>query len=169
MSATAGDTLEELAEAFGLTARTARHYIEHVLPPHHKTGRGKRARYAEDTRLCFAFIRQARADKLTLAQISRLLAELSTAQIAKVAHGQEELSIVPAERPEPGEFFSSPCMAGDFAEPPDTAQAAGDIPRWQVLYSDDELQITRKGEASPEQRAQVRMAATWIKRLFERS
>lgn len=167
-SATAQYTLEELAEAFGLTARTARHYIEHVLPPHHKTGRGKRARYSEDTRICFAFIRQARADKLTLGQISQLLAEFSPAQIEKVARGQEELAIVAAERPEPGEFYSSPCMSGDIAEPPEPAKPVGDMPRWQVLYSDDELQITHKGEASPEQRAQVRMAAAWIKRLFER-
>jgi DNA-binding transcriptional MerR regulator len=161
-------SLDELADAFGLTVRTARHYVEHVLPPHHKTGRGRRARYGEDTRLCFAFIRKARADKLSLAQIGRLLAELSPAQIERVVRGQEGLTIVPAERPEPGEFYSSPCMAGDFSEPPVPARPAGDIPRWQVLYSDDELQITHRGEASPEQRAQVRMAAAWIKRLFER-
>ena len=162
---TARYTLEELAEAFDLTPRTARHYIERVLPPQHKTGRGRRARYGEDTRLCLAFIRKARADRLTLAQIGRLLYELSPAQIKSVVHGREELAIVPAEPPEPRECYSSPCMAGDFVEPEDNGHALA-VPRWQVLYADDELQIMRRGAANPEQRAQVRMAAAWIKRLF---
>ena len=38
-----------LAADFDLTPRTARHYIENVLPAHHKTGRGKLARYGQDT------------------------------------------------------------------------------------------------------------------------
>ena len=53
-------TLEELAADFDLTPRTARHYIENVLPPHHKTGRGKLARYGQDTWNCFAFIQKVR-------------------------------------------------------------------------------------------------------------
>ena len=163
--ATAQYTLEELADAFNLKARTARHYIQHVLPPNHKTGRGRLALYGEDTRQCFAFIRKARADRLTLAQIGRLLAELSPAQIERVVRGQEELAIVSAEPPEPREYYSSPCMAGDFAEPADIGQERA-IPHWQVLYADDELQIAHRGKASPEQRAQLRMAAAYIKRLL---
>jgi len=158
-------TLEELADAFGLKARTARHYIEHVLPPHHKTGRGRRAQYGEDTRQCFAFIRKARSEKLTLEQISRLLSALSQAQIERVVQGREELAIVPSEPPKPREFFSSPCMAGDFAEPGEHGHKRA-VPRWQVLYADDELQIAHRGRASPEQRAQVRMAAAYIRRLL---
>ena len=41
-------TLAELAEETGLTGRTVRYYIEQVLPPHHKQGRGKLARYGQD-------------------------------------------------------------------------------------------------------------------------
>ena len=37
-------TLAALAEKTGLTERTVRYYIEKVLPPHHKQGRGKLAR-----------------------------------------------------------------------------------------------------------------------------
>ena len=53
-------TLEDLARDFDLTARTARHYIANVLPPHHKKGRGKLARYGQDTWNCFAFIQKVR-------------------------------------------------------------------------------------------------------------
>lgn len=89
-------TLDELAEEFGLTPRTARHYIENVLPPHHKTGRGKLARYGQDTWNCFAFIQKARAEeKLTSAQISRVFADLNQEEINRVAEGLEDLRIVP--------------------------------------------------------------------------
>ena len=49
-------TLAELAEETGLTERTVRYYIERVLPPHHKQGRGKLARYGQDTLNCIRFI-----------------------------------------------------------------------------------------------------------------
>jgi DNA-binding transcriptional MerR regulator len=87
-------TLEELAEAFDLTPRTTRHYIENVLPPHHKTGRGKLARYGRDTWNCFAFIQRVRQDaKLSTAQLSDVLARLDQDQIDRVAEGREELAI----------------------------------------------------------------------------
>ena len=66
-------TLEELAEDFDLTPRTARHYIENLLPEHHKTGRGKVARYGMDTWHCFAFIRRAKEEGLTNQQIADAL------------------------------------------------------------------------------------------------
>ena len=40
-------------------------------------------------------------------------------------------------------------------------------PRWQVLYSDDELQIAHQGDASAEQREQVRLAAKLVKRILK--
>jgi len=87
-------TLEELAEAFDLTPRTPRHYIEKVLPPHHKTGRGKLARYGRDTWNCFSFIRRVRQDaKLSSAQLSDVLARLDQDQINRVAEDREELAI----------------------------------------------------------------------------
>ncbi len=87
-------TLEELAEAFDLTPRTTRHYIENVLPPHHKTGRGKLARYGRDTWNCFAFIQRVRQDaKLSTAQLADVLARLDQDQIDRVAEGREELAI----------------------------------------------------------------------------
>ena len=88
-------TLEELAADFDLTPRTARHYIENVLPPHHKTGRGKLARYGQDTWNCFSFIQRVRRESgFTAAQISDVLATLDQAQIDRVAEGREEMRIV---------------------------------------------------------------------------
>jgi DNA-binding transcriptional MerR regulator len=107
-------TLEQLAAGFGLTTRTARHYLEHLLPPHHRPGRGKRARYGQHTWNCFALIRKAREEKLTSAQISSLLHAFSQQQIDRVAGGLEELAIVPRPAAEPIDVASSPCMADDF-------------------------------------------------------
>ena len=88
-------TLEELAADFDLTPRTARHYIENVLPAHHKTGRGKLARYGQDTWNCFSFIQRVRRESgFTAAQISEVLATLDQAQIDRVAEGREEMRIV---------------------------------------------------------------------------
>jgi DNA-binding transcriptional MerR regulator len=166
MSEKTSYTLEELAGMFNLTPRTARHYIENVLPPQHKTGRGRRAHYGQDAWNCFAFIRRARQDKLTMAQISDLLGTLGQAQIERVAGGLEDLAIVPTA-PEPREVYSSPCMAGEFDEAPGEACAPSEpIPRWQLLYLDDDLQITHRGQASQRQREQVRMAAGYIKRIL---
>jgi DNA-binding transcriptional MerR regulator len=202
MTSEPGYTLEQLAAEFGLTARTARHYLEHLLPAHHKQGRGKRARYGQDTWNCFAFIRRARNEKLATAQISRLLRGFSQDQIDRVASGLEELTIVPRPAAEPTEpapsLYSSPCMAGDFpgfsladrggpslndisylergvsdigdgASPGGrgfTSSRSGPTPRWRVLYSDDELQITHHGQATEEQREQVRLAVALIKRIL---
>ena len=88
-------TLEDLAADFDLTPRTARHYIENVLPAHHKTGRGKLARYGQDTWNCFSFIQKVRRESgFTAAQISDVLATLEQAQIDRVAEGREEMRIV---------------------------------------------------------------------------
>lgn len=88
-------TLEKLAADFDLTPRTARHYIENVLPPHHKTGRGKLARYGQDTWNCFAFIQKVRREsRFTATQISDVLATLDQEQIDRVAEGREDLRIV---------------------------------------------------------------------------
>jgi len=187
-----GYTLEELAEAFDLTPRTARHYIENVLPAHHKKGRGKLAHYDQDTWNCFAFIQKARAEKLTTAQISGVLANLGQAQIDRVAQGQEELMIVPTPSIESRGVFSADRMASpsrrmsrlladeppppkspammSMAPPDFEAEVFSDpqsAPRWQVLYSDEELQITHQGDASAEQREQVRLAAKLVKRILK--
>jgi DNA-binding transcriptional MerR regulator len=88
-------TLEELAADFDLTPRTARHYIENVLPPHHKTGRGKLARYGQDTWNCFSFIQKVRRESgFTAAQLADVLATLDQAQIDRVVEGREEMRIV---------------------------------------------------------------------------
>ena len=88
-------TLEELAADFDLTPRTARHYIENVLPPHHKTGRGKLARYGQDTWNCFSFIQKVRRESgFTAAQLSDVLATLDETQIDRVVEGREEMKIV---------------------------------------------------------------------------
>jgi len=40
------------------------------------------------------------------------------------------------------------------------------VPRWQLLYLDEDLQITHRGQASRRQREQVRMAAAYIRRIL---
>ena len=93
-------TLEELAADFDLTPRTARHYIENVLPPHHKTGRGKLARYGQDTWNCFSFIQKVRREsRFTAAHITDVLATLDQEQIDRVAEGREDLRVVTSPSP----------------------------------------------------------------------
>ena len=189
-------TLEELAEAFDLTPRTARHYIENLLPEHHKTGRGKVARYGMDTWHCFAFIRRAKEEGLTNQQIADVLGKISQEQVDRVAMGVEELSIVPispinfeerAMKSAPTYSMServfarikssvdeeaAPKLEKRYSEQrreiPLSVRASESHPppRWQVLYSDDTLQITHQGEAEPEQREQVRLAARLIKKIL---
>ena len=91
-------TLEELAADFDLTPRTARHYIENVLPPHHKTGRGKLARYGQDTWNCFAFIKKARDKDLSLAQISGVLADLRQADASASGAATDRVPITCHDR-----------------------------------------------------------------------
>jgi len=212
-------TLEELAEAFDLTPRTARHYIENILPAHHKKGRGKLARYGRDTWNCFAFIQKARREKLTSQQISRVLAEISQKQIDLVAEGLEDLTIVPTttglysmDEAPPARLASASRRVGNYMPDGDSpskseqrsmfqeelaAKRKAEIareskygesaevkmamapemdfseseplsaPSWRVLYSDDQLQITHRGETDREQREQVRLAARLIKRILK--
>jgi hypothetical protein len=55
-------------------------------------------------------------------------------------------------------------------EPPgvdaDRVSEAQAVSRWQVLYTDDELQITFKGHASARQREQIRLAAKLMKEIL---
>jgi DNA-binding transcriptional MerR regulator len=189
-------TLEELAEDFDLTPRTARHYVENLLPEHHKTGRGKVARYGMDTWHCFAFIRRAKEEGLTNQQIADVLAKISQEQVDRVAMGIEELSIVPispmafdepdrmsapmysmservfARMKSPVDEEAAPMFEKRCSElrreirPSARASESHPPARWQVLYSDDTLQITHQGEASLEQREQVRLAARLIKKIL---
>jgi DNA-binding transcriptional MerR regulator len=171
--------LEDLAEAFGLTERTARYYLGSLLPPRHKTGRGRRARYDQDTWNCFAFVQKAREQKFTHEQIANMLAAFSQRQVDHVVRGLDKLAVVPVAADDPVEVASSPCMAEEFAGDDTGVTPAGDIslaverpsaedgpPRWQVLYADEDLQITHKGLANPGQREQVRLAAALLKRIL---
>lgn len=110
----------------------------------------------------------------------------------RVAQGQEELTIVPtpsiesrgvfsadriaspsrrmsrmlaeeAPQPEPSEMMSM--APSDFED--ELFSGPQSAPRWQVLYSDDELQITHQGDTSAEQREQVRLAAKLVKRILK--
>jgi DNA-binding transcriptional MerR regulator len=174
-------TLAQLAEAFGLTPRTARHYVEKVLPAHHRRGRGRKARYGQDTWNCFAFIRKARDEQIKVTRIASVLAGLGQEQIDNVAAGREELSIVPTPATVAADTDTPPREAGASIQssaaqaetespgrPPSDIDGSGQrpAPRWQVLYSDDTLQITHHGEASMEQRDQVRLAAELIKGIL---
>ena len=156
-----------MADAFDLTPRTARHYIEKVLPPRHRQGRGKRARYGPETRNCFAFIIRARQKGLTMTQIADLLRSLDQAGIDRVAAGLDQLSIVIRGAGQRGQPHTASRGTPAPGEPPAGPPHEETLPRWQILYADEELQITHRGQASPEQRAQVRMAAAYIRRVLE--
>jgi DNA-binding transcriptional MerR regulator len=162
-------TLNELADTFDLTPRTARHYIEKVLPPRHRQGRGKRARYGRATRNCFAFIIRARREGLTMTQIAELLRSLNQAGIDRVAAGLDGFSVVIRAAGQAEQPHATSRQAKAPGEAPDASRPGQARPHWQILYADDELQITHRGRANPEQRSQVRMAAAYIRRVFEQA
>jgi DNA-binding transcriptional MerR regulator len=112
-------TLAELAGAFGLTERTARYYIEKVLPPHHKKGRGKVARYGQDTWNCFQFIMLVRERYgFGPSQVSGLLADIEQSTIDRVVRGEEELAVMSVP-------FASELSAGQaHSELPPASQRA---------------------------------------------
>ena len=88
-------TLAELAEETGLTDRTVRYYIEQVLPPHHKQGRGKLARYSEDTLNCIRFILLAgERYGIKPGQAKGVLADVPQETIDRVVRGEEELAVM---------------------------------------------------------------------------
>lgn len=191
-------SLEQLAEDFDLTARTARYYLEKVLPESHRSGPGRAGQYGQATWNCFAFIRRAKEEKLTLAQIADVLARLDQEQIDRVATGLEALTIVPSssapQRSFPFDMASASRRYKNFpaASEPLSAYALqqlarnemsfdsahflkdsahdGPAPDWRVLYEDDELQVRHTGRTEPdrEQRDQVRLAAELIKKILQR-
>ena len=88
-------TLAELAEETGLTDRTVRYYIEQVLPPHHKQGRGKLARYGEDTLNSIRFILLAgERYGIKPGQAKGVLADVPQETIDRVVRGEEELAVM---------------------------------------------------------------------------
>jgi len=88
-------TLAELAERTGLTERTVRYYIEQVLPPHHKQGRGKLARYGQDTLNCIRFILLVRERHgIKPGQAKGVLADVPQETIDRVVRGEEELAVM---------------------------------------------------------------------------
>ena len=88
-------TLAELAEETGLTDRTVRYYIEQVLPPHHKQGRGKLARYGEDTLNCIRFIvLVGERYGFKPGQAKGVLADVPQETIDRVVRGEEELAVM---------------------------------------------------------------------------
>ena len=88
-------TLAELAEETGLTERTVRYYIERVLPPHHKQGRGKLARYGQDTLNCIRFILLVRERYgFKPGQARGVLADVPQETIDRVVRGEEELAVM---------------------------------------------------------------------------
>lgn len=182
-------SLEDLADAFGLTPRNARYWIENILPPHHKKGRGRVARYDQDTWNCFAFVQRAREEKLTSTQIARILTGLDQAQIDRIAEGNEELAVfsmlsapLMEESPEPPPMAAASRRARnympsseDMLEPPSFLERAKfkrrskpEQPAWRTLYSDDELQIRHRGKADRAQREQVEKAAELIKSILKK-
>ena len=98
-------TLAALAEKTGLTERTVRYYIEKVLPPHHKQGRGKLARYSQDTLNSIRFIvLVGERYGFKPGQAKGVLADVPQETIDRVVRGEEELAVmtVPSASPEIG-------------------------------------------------------------------
>ena len=88
-------TLVELAEETGLTGRTVRYYIEQVLPPHHKQGRGKLARYGQDTLNSIRFIvLVGERYGFKPGQAKGVLARVSQETVDRVVRGEEELAVM---------------------------------------------------------------------------
>lgn len=95
-------TLAELAETTGLTERTVRYYIEQVLPPHHKQGRGTLARYGIATLNAIRFILLAgERYGFKPGQAKVVLAGIGQDTIDAVVRGEEELAVmtVPLDAP----------------------------------------------------------------------
>ena len=114
-------TLAELAEQTGLTARTVRYYIEQVLPPHHKQGRGKLARYGQDTLNCIRFIVLAgERHGIKPGQAKGVLADVPQETIDRVVRGEEELAVmtVPSTpiRMKPGRAGGLPSSGARMAQ-----------------------------------------------------
>jgi len=87
-------TLKELADQCGLTERTTRYYIEQVLPPHHKKGRGKLARYGQDTLNSIRFIQLVKDRyRFRPGQAKDVLANVPQETIDRVVRGEEELAV----------------------------------------------------------------------------
>ena len=90
-----GYTLPELAKKTDLTERTVRYYIEQVLPPHHKQGRGKLARYGQDTLNCIRFIvLVGERYGFKPGQAKGVLADVPQETIDRVVRGEEELAVM---------------------------------------------------------------------------
>jgi len=89
-------TLAELAEICGLTERTTRYYIEKVLPPHHKQGRGKIARYGPGTLNSIRFITLVKERYgFKPGQVKSVLASVPQETIDRVVRGEEEVAVMP--------------------------------------------------------------------------
>jgi hypothetical protein len=56
----------------------------------------------------------------------------------------------------------------DYSFGPESPSPKQPAERWQVLYRDDELQITHRGHADPEQREQIRLAAELIRNILSK-
>jgi len=88
-------TLVQLAEETGLTERTVRYYIEQVLPPQHKQGRGKLARYGQDTLNSIRFIvLVGERYGFKPGQAKGVLARVPQETIDRVVRGEEELAVM---------------------------------------------------------------------------
>jgi hypothetical protein len=181
-------TLAELAADFGLTERTARYYIEKVLPPHHRQGRGRVARYGQGTWNCFVFIRLLRKQYgFGPGQARGILRGISQPTVDRVVAGDEELAImgVPVDAGAPGKYplDSEPATplrkAGHAGQTSPAAPAAGEAAppaaghapedAWQMLYSDGRLRIQSSGslDLTHLQEEQVRVAAWLIREALE--
>jgi len=87
-------TLTQLAKTCGLTERTTRHYIEKILPPHHNQGRGKLARYGQDTLNSIRFIQLVKERHgFKPGQAKGVLASVDQETINRVVRGEEELVV----------------------------------------------------------------------------
>jgi DNA-binding transcriptional MerR regulator len=131
-------TLTELAKKTGLTERTVRYYIEQVLPPHHKQGRGKLARYGQDTLNSIRFILLVgKRYGLKPGQAKGVLADVPQETIDRVVRGEEELAVMTVpSAPQKMDFERS----GHF--PSSTAQVKKYLPQEDRMLKTTENRLS---------------------------
>lgn len=134
--------LDDLARKFGLKPRMARYWIQNILPEHHKTGRGTRAIYGQDTYNCFEFIKKVKQKhKFSNKQIGLILASLTQEEIDRVASGEEDVEVRTISRyPRQSSFAPEMAMARSIrAEPRGWLDEEGDMSSLVEEVDDDKI------------------------------
>jgi DNA-binding transcriptional MerR regulator len=136
--------MAELVPLAGLGARAIRYYLERNLLPRPKFY-GTATRYKRDHLLRLLAIRRLRAEDMSLAEIKRRLATLSSIELERLA--TDELPPGPTA----DALMTSPTIAAAVAAPiaPETLLTLDPIESWQRIALLPGLELLVKADASP--------------------